>query len=102
MIADTTPLIEETCRRRVAKLGPDHPQTLTSRGNLAKIYLATGRPAEAIPILEATIPPSDRPRVPEAASRVVRLYEDWGQPKNAEERRQKLGPEGRPPGPSRR
>ena len=36
------PCIEETLKRRQAKLGPDHPVTLTSMNNLA---LAYGPPA---------------------------------------------------------
>jgi hypothetical protein len=38
----------------------------------------------------------------ESAARLVGLYEAWGQPEEAEEWRRKLGPEGPPPGPSRR
>ena len=35
-------------------LGPDHPDTQTSRKNLAKAYRAAGRAADAIP-LEQTL-----------------------------------------------
>jgi RNA polymerase sigma factor (sigma-70 family) len=46
-------------RERV--LGRDHPDTQTSRRNLAKAYQDAGRAAEAIPLLEQT--PVGRPRV---------------------------------------
>ena len=36
-------------------LGPDHPDTLTSRTNLANAYQAAGRAAEAIPLHEQTL-----------------------------------------------
>ena len=36
-------------------LGPDHPDTLTSRSSLANAYLAAGRTAEAITMHEATL-----------------------------------------------
>ena len=42
-------------------LGPDHPDTLTSRNNLAAAYRAAGRAAEAIPLHERTL--ADRERV---------------------------------------
>ena len=38
-----------------AKLGPDHPDTLTSRNNLAVAYQDAGRPSEAIALHEATL-----------------------------------------------
>jgi hypothetical protein len=42
-------------------LGPDHPDTLTSRNNLAEAYQDAGRAAEAIPLHERTL--ADRERV---------------------------------------
>ena len=42
-------------------LGPDHPDTLTSRNNLADAYRDAGRAAEAIPLHERTL--ADRERV---------------------------------------
>jgi len=42
-------------------LGPDHPDTLTSRNNLAYAYVSAGRAAEAIPLHEQTL--ADRERV---------------------------------------
>jgi serine/threonine protein kinase len=38
-----------------ARLGPEHPDTLQSRHNLAVAYHSAGRTAEAIPLLEATL-----------------------------------------------
>jgi hypothetical protein len=46
-------------RERV--LGPDHPDTLNSRNNLADAYVAADRAAEAIPLHERTL--ADRERV---------------------------------------
>ena len=56
-IAVGEPLLAD--RERV--LGPDHPDTLTSRNNLAAAYRAAGRAAEAIPLHERTL--ADRERV---------------------------------------
>ena len=41
-------------------LGPDHPDTLLSRNNLALAYRAAGRSAEAIPLSEQTLAVSER------------------------------------------
>jgi tetratricopeptide (TPR) repeat protein len=46
-------------RERV--LGPDHPDTMTTRNNLANAHRAAGRAADAIPLLERTL--ADRERV---------------------------------------
>ena len=42
-------------------LGPDHPDTLASRGNLAAAYLSAGRLEQAVPLFERTL--TDRERV---------------------------------------
>ena len=42
------------------RLGPDHPGTLTARGNLAYIYKAAGRLTHALPLFEATLAASER------------------------------------------
>jgi tetratricopeptide (TPR) repeat protein len=39
----------------MAKQGPDHPNTLEDRSNLAAAYQAAGQTAEAIPLLEQTL-----------------------------------------------
>ncbi len=41
-------------------LGPDHPSALSTRANLANVYLQLGRPAEAAALLEATLVDSER------------------------------------------
>ena len=41
-------------------LGPDHPNTLTSRNNLAGAYQASGQLERAIPLFEATVNDSER------------------------------------------
>ena len=56
-IAVGEPLVEDAERL----LGPDHPDTLTSRNNLADAYRAAGRYAEAIALHEQTL--ADRERV---------------------------------------
>jgi len=48
-----------TCDQRLH--GPDHPNTLTSRNNLASAYQAAGDLGRAIPLLEQTL--ADRERV---------------------------------------
>jgi hypothetical protein len=42
----------ETLKLRKAKLGPDHPDTLNSMGNLAKAYLDVKQPDKALPLFE--------------------------------------------------
>ena len=46
---------EATLKQRESKLGPDHPDTLTSRNNLAAAYQAAGRTDDAIKMHEATL-----------------------------------------------
>ena len=41
-------------------LGADHPDTLSSRNNLAAAYQEAGRPAEAIPLFEQTLADCER------------------------------------------
>jgi hypothetical protein len=45
-------------------LGPDHPDTLTSRNNLAAAYETAGQAAEAIPLHQQTL--AARERLPQA------------------------------------
>ena len=44
-----------TLKLRESKLGPDHPDTLKSRNNLANAYWSAGRNAEAIALHEETL-----------------------------------------------
>ena len=46
---------ERTLELREAKLGPDHPDTLLSRNNLAAAYSSAGRVKDAIAMLEPTL-----------------------------------------------
>ena len=48
-------LLTKARAEREAALGPDHPDTLTSRSDLAAAYVHAGRTAEAIPLFEATL-----------------------------------------------
>ncbi len=41
--AEAIPLFEQTLAARERVLGPDHPDTLGSRNNLAAAYRAAGR-----------------------------------------------------------
>jgi tetratricopeptide (TPR) repeat protein len=49
------PLLEETLKLRRAKLGPDHPDTLTSMNNLAGGYRAAGKLDLALPLYEEAL-----------------------------------------------
>jgi tetratricopeptide (TPR) repeat protein len=53
--ADALALHGETLNRKRAKLGPDHPDTLTSMNNLALAYDAVGRTADALALHEETL-----------------------------------------------
>ena len=53
--AEALKLREETLALQKAKLGPDHPDTLTSMNNLANSYAALGRHAEALKLHEETL-----------------------------------------------
>ncbi len=62
-LADTAAralLHERTLADRERMLGPDHPDTLTSRGDLAVAYQDAGRAAEAIPLHEQTLAACER------------------------------------------
>ena len=61
------PLFEETLALMKAKLGPDHPDTLTSMNNLAMGYQAAGKLDKALPLYEETLAlrrPSSAPTTP--------------------------------------
>ena len=48
-------LCEETLALQKAKLGPDHPDTLTSMNNLANSYAAAGQNERALKLREETL-----------------------------------------------
>jgi tetratricopeptide (TPR) repeat protein len=54
-ISRAIPLSERTLTDRERVLGPDHPDTLRSRNNLADAYHEAGRLDDAIPLLEQTL-----------------------------------------------
>ena len=49
------PLFEETLKRRKAKLGDDHPDTLTSMEGLSSAYFVARKLDLALPLLEETL-----------------------------------------------
>jgi len=55
------PLYQRTLADAERVLGADHPDTLTSRNNLAGAYESAGRLDQAIPLYERTL--ADRERV---------------------------------------
>jgi hypothetical protein len=48
-------LHEATLKRREMKLGPDHPDTLETRRDLAEAYHAAGRLSDAVALSKATL-----------------------------------------------
>ncbi len=50
------PLLEETLKLKTAKLGADHPDTLTSMNNLATGYWSLKRLDKSVPLFEALLP----------------------------------------------
>jgi eukaryotic-like serine/threonine-protein kinase len=80
---------------------PDNWLTFNTRSLLGATLLGQKRFAEAEPLIvsgyegmkahEEKIPPRLRPRLSEAAHRVVRLYEGWGKPDQAAAWKAKLG-----------
>src|SRR5271165_424582 len=65
-------------------LGPSHPETLNARNYLAAAYQATGRTAEAIPLLEQTLAERERLLGPDHADTIrsrnnlARAYREAG------------------------
>ena len=53
--APAAELFEKANKVLLAELGPDHPQTLECRNNLALAYVGVGRAADAIELDEATL-----------------------------------------------
>src|SRR5262249_28811251 len=49
-LAKALPLFELAVEKMKSRLGPDHPDTLTSMGNLALAYLDTGKAKRALPL----------------------------------------------------
>jgi tetratricopeptide (TPR) repeat protein len=60
-LAEATPLYERALTDCERILGAEHPDTLTSRDNLASAYEAAGRLGEATPLYERAL--TDRERI---------------------------------------
>jgi hypothetical protein len=71
------PLFEETLKLRKAKLGPDHPDTLNSIGNLGKAYAEAKQGDKAATTLAAFID-GMRKRAPKDSSQFVGLLAQVG------------------------
>jgi tetratricopeptide (TPR) repeat protein len=48
-------VLSESLAQREESAGPGHPETLTARGQLARMCLAAGRTGEAVPLFERTL-----------------------------------------------
>ena len=59
-LGEAIPLYEQAVTDRERVLGPDHPDTLLARSNLAGAYQAAGRVGEAIPLYELILVGLDR------------------------------------------
>jgi tetratricopeptide (TPR) repeat protein len=73
------------CRHECSPaLGRDHPQTLTSRNNLAGAYVSAGRLGAAIPLYEQTladsvrVPGQDHPDTLGSRNNLAYVYESAG------------------------
>jgi serine/threonine protein kinase len=94
-------LILRQCLTTREKVQPDDWITFYTRSQLGGSYLGQRKYAEAERLIlqgyeglkarEAKIPAPGKLRLPEAAERVVRLYETWGKPEKAAMWRGKLG-----------
>jgi hypothetical protein len=98
--SEAEPVLRE-CLAIRQRARPDDWSTFNTHSQLGGALLGQRRYAEAEPLIvagyegmkarEAKIPPAGRPRLPEAAGRVVGLYEGWGRPEEAAEWRARLG-----------
>lgn len=80
---------------------PDDWRAFDASSQLGASLLGQKKFAQADPMVvsgyegmkarEAKIPAPDKPRLAEAATRVLRLYEEWGKPEKAQEWKRKLG-----------
>ena len=76
-LADAVDLLDET-------LGPDHPRTLTARGNLASAYLSAGRLEQAIELHEQNLAEAlrvlgpDHPDILSSRNNLAYAYESAG------------------------
>jgi hypothetical protein len=97
---EAEPVLRE-CLAIREKTMPDDWSRFDAMSRLGGALLGGGRYAAAEPLIvdgyqgmkarDARIPTADRPRLAEAARRVIRLYEAQGQPEKADRWRVKLG-----------
>ncbi len=98
--SEAEPVLREAVEIR-AKSALDDWSRFHAMSQLGGSLLGQGRYAEAEPLVisgyeemkarEARIPSPNKPRLTEAAERVVRLYEAWGKPDQAAGWKQRLG-----------
>jgi hypothetical protein len=98
--SDAEAILRECLKIREAKV-PDDWSRFNTMSQLGGSLLGQGRYGEAEPLIvqgyegmkarEAKIPPPGRPRLPEAADRLVALYKAWDKPEQAARWRAKLG-----------
>src|SRR5207302_1945190 len=82
------------------KAQPDDWRTFDSRSQLGGSLVGQKKFAEAEPLIlagyegmkarEAKVPAPEKPRLKQAAERVVQLYDDWGKKEKSEEWRKKM------------
>ena len=97
--AEAEPILRE-CLAIREKAQPDDWNTFNTRSQLGGSLLGQKKYAEAEPLVlagyegvkarEAKIPAPDKPRLSEAADRLVQLYDVWGKTDKAAEWRAKL------------
>jgi serine/threonine protein kinase/tetratricopeptide (TPR) repeat protein len=97
---EAEPVLRE-CLAIREKKPPDDWSRFNTMSQLGGALLGKGQYATAEPLVvsgyegmkarEAKIPAVGKPRLPEAAERVVRLYEAWGKPGKADVWKRKLG-----------
>jgi hypothetical protein len=98
--AEAEPVLRK-CLAIREKAQPDDWSTFNTRSLLGSSLLGQEKYDKAEPLVvsgyeglkarEAKIPAPGKPRLPEAAERVVRLYESWGNPEQAAAWKAKLG-----------
>jgi serine/threonine protein kinase len=98
--SEAEPVLRECLAIRAKAIPDDWPRfhamsllggALLSQGQYAKAELLLLQGYEGMKAREATIPVPDKPRLLEAAERVVKLYESWGRPEQATAWKSKLG-----------
>jgi tetratricopeptide (TPR) repeat protein len=98
--SEAEPMLRE-CLATLEKTQRDAAGIFVARSQLGESLFGQGKYAEAESLVvsayeglkarEATIPRVARPRLAEAAERVIRLYEQWGRPAEAAAWRVRLG-----------